>query len=203
MILVVKKSAFAGSDVTAAMQSHSLHEYFRSGREFFPFSSFPLKSLKYIPSVFHIRGVNGFLERFFFFWMVKGNHFTTSTPLWAASESLTYHRNFVNALLFNDLASARADVQFVPRNAVPQHFCMLHVWQHLHQAAKLKFIEWIYFPFFSPCATGWKWDHPFKFPCLFKTLLLYSYNAEATWIPLYLLGNVFQFTNLETFRIKV
>lgn len=91
-----------------------------------------------------------FLKGFFFFWMVKGNHFTTSTPLWAASESLTYHPNFVNALLFNDLASARADVQFVPRNAVPQHFCMLHVWQHLHQSSRVEVYRMdLFFLFFS------------------------------------------------------
>lgn len=46
----------------------------------------PLKSLKYIQLVFHIRGVNGFLESFLL--IANGSHFTTSTPLWAAVRKL-------------------------------------------------------------------------------------------------------------------
>lgn len=85
----------------------------------------------------------------FFFGMVKGNHFTTLTPLWVAFQSLTYHPNLGNALLRSDLASTRADAQLVQRSAWLQ-FLYLHtlcIWQHLHRkhsrgkSSQVKFFE--------------------------------------------------------------
>lgn len=120
-------------DVTASTQNHSLYEHFGSCCDLF-FLLLPSKIIEiYSVSLSHQRCK--WISWKFSFGMVKGNHFTTLTPLLVASQSLTYHPNLENALLHSDLAYTRADAQFVQRSAWLRflYFHMLCIWQNLRK----------------------------------------------------------------------
>lgn len=134
MILTVKKSTFTGSwcDCFYA-ESFFVWAFWVRLRCVF-FLLLPTKIIEiYSVSLSHQRCK--WISWKFFFQMVKGNHFTTLTPLQAALQSVTYHPNFLNALLLSDLASTRAGVQLVQRSGWLQTLYLhaLHIWQHLHK----------------------------------------------------------------------
>lgn len=89
------------------------------------FLPFPLKSLKYIQSVFHIRGVNGFLESFSAD-SKRQSLYNFDSIVGSSREASHSPRTLKMLKLCNDLAFSRADAQLLLEVLTYNLFISIH-----------------------------------------------------------------------------